>query len=267
MVFEQCIRYTGLAVGLMVFEKLIRYIGLAVGLKPSARGCETRLRRLERMMYSKTIILHHNIHRRRHVPHEPGIGPIKGERDPAGHIAAIGAANPLDGSDRSAELFVGEGVQFDSGRLARGDAGDVDFGQVSGLHNPGGSVPQEGDRQTGDDGFAGLEVEAQQRCCKRGAQFVELQGGSGGGRVRGCGGETRLGGRYMFGVEILPVAPGLVFAGGFEGGDGIEQSDLFLGQQVLVGGDSAQSTSVGFSQGFRLAVEVVQERRADGVGQ
>ena len=39
----------------MVFEKLIRYIGLAVGLKPSATGCEARLRGLERMMYSKTM--------------------------------------------------------------------------------------------------------------------------------------------------------------------------------------------------------------------
>jgi len=40
---------------LMVFEKLIRYAGLAVGLKPSATGCEARLRGLERSMYSKTI--------------------------------------------------------------------------------------------------------------------------------------------------------------------------------------------------------------------
>ena len=39
----------------MVFEKFIRYAGLAVGLKPSAMGCEARLRGLERMMYSKTI--------------------------------------------------------------------------------------------------------------------------------------------------------------------------------------------------------------------
>jgi len=43
------------AVGVMVFEKFIRYIGLAVGLKPSAMGCEARLRGLERIMYSKTI--------------------------------------------------------------------------------------------------------------------------------------------------------------------------------------------------------------------
>jgi len=55
MVFEQFIRYAGLAVGLMVFEQFIRYTGLAVGLKPSARGCEARLRGLYRMMYSKTI--------------------------------------------------------------------------------------------------------------------------------------------------------------------------------------------------------------------
>jgi len=41
----------------MVFEKLIRYAGLAVGLKPSARGCEGRLRGLYRIMYSKTITL------------------------------------------------------------------------------------------------------------------------------------------------------------------------------------------------------------------
>ena len=55
MVFEQFIRYAGLAVGLMVFEKFIRSAGLAVGLKPSARGCEARLRGLYRIMYSKTI--------------------------------------------------------------------------------------------------------------------------------------------------------------------------------------------------------------------
>ncbi len=42
----------------MVFEKLIWYTGLAVGLKPSATGCEARLRGLERMMYSKTICSH-----------------------------------------------------------------------------------------------------------------------------------------------------------------------------------------------------------------
>jgi hypothetical protein len=50
MVFEQLIRYAGLAVGLMVFEKFIRYAGLAVGLKPSARGCQGRLRGLDRSM-------------------------------------------------------------------------------------------------------------------------------------------------------------------------------------------------------------------------
>jgi len=55
MVFEQFIRYAGLAVGVMVFEQFIRYAGLAVGLKPSATGCEARRRGLERMMYSKTI--------------------------------------------------------------------------------------------------------------------------------------------------------------------------------------------------------------------
>ena len=41
--------------GVMVFEKFIRYAGLAVGLKPSATGCEARLRGLERIIYSKTI--------------------------------------------------------------------------------------------------------------------------------------------------------------------------------------------------------------------
>jgi hypothetical protein len=55
MVFEKFIRYAGLAVGLMVFEKFIRYAGLAVGLKPSAMGCEARLRGLERIISSKTI--------------------------------------------------------------------------------------------------------------------------------------------------------------------------------------------------------------------
>jgi len=40
---------------LMVFEQFIRYAGLAVGLKPSARQGEARLRGLHRMMYSKTI--------------------------------------------------------------------------------------------------------------------------------------------------------------------------------------------------------------------
>ena len=55
MVFEQFIRYAGLAVGLMVFEQFIRYTGLAVGLKPSARGCEARLRGLCRIISSKTI--------------------------------------------------------------------------------------------------------------------------------------------------------------------------------------------------------------------
>ena len=55
MAFEQFIRYAGLSVGLMVFEKFIRYAGLAVGLKPSARGCEGRLRGLCRIISSKTI--------------------------------------------------------------------------------------------------------------------------------------------------------------------------------------------------------------------
>jgi len=34
----------------MVFEKCIRYAGLAVGLKPSATECEARLRGLERII-------------------------------------------------------------------------------------------------------------------------------------------------------------------------------------------------------------------------
>jgi len=55
VVIEKFIRYAGLAVGLMVFEKLIRYAALAVGLKPSATGCEARLRGLYRIIFSKTI--------------------------------------------------------------------------------------------------------------------------------------------------------------------------------------------------------------------
>jgi len=55
MAFETFIRYAGLSVGLMVFETFIRSAGLAVGLKPSAMGCEARLRGLYQMMYSKTI--------------------------------------------------------------------------------------------------------------------------------------------------------------------------------------------------------------------
>jgi hypothetical protein len=39
----------------MVIEKLIRYVELAVGLKPSAMGCEARLRGLERINFSKTM--------------------------------------------------------------------------------------------------------------------------------------------------------------------------------------------------------------------
>jgi len=46
MVIEQCIRYAGLAVGLMEIENVIRYPALAVGLKPSARQGEARLRGL-----------------------------------------------------------------------------------------------------------------------------------------------------------------------------------------------------------------------------
>ena len=55
MVIEKFIRYVDLAVGLMVFEQFIRHASLAVGLKPSATGCEARLRGRERIMYSKTI--------------------------------------------------------------------------------------------------------------------------------------------------------------------------------------------------------------------
>ena len=43
---EQCPFPPPAAVIQMVFEKFIRYAGLAVGLKPSARGCEGRLRGL-----------------------------------------------------------------------------------------------------------------------------------------------------------------------------------------------------------------------------
>ena len=46
MEIENVIRYPARAVGLMVFERFIRYAGLAIGLKPSARGCEARLRGL-----------------------------------------------------------------------------------------------------------------------------------------------------------------------------------------------------------------------------
>jgi len=55
MVFEEFIRYTGLAVGLMVFEEFIGYASLAVGLKPSATGGEARLRGLCRIISLKTI--------------------------------------------------------------------------------------------------------------------------------------------------------------------------------------------------------------------
>jgi len=55
---EEFIRYAGPAVGLMVFEKFIRYAGLAVGLKPSATGCEARLRGLKRINFLKTIGAH-----------------------------------------------------------------------------------------------------------------------------------------------------------------------------------------------------------------
>ena len=40
----------------MKIENLFRYPALAVGLKPSARQGEARLRGLERIIYSKTII-------------------------------------------------------------------------------------------------------------------------------------------------------------------------------------------------------------------
>jgi len=55
MNIKNIIRYAPGAVGLMVFEQCIRYAGLAVGLKPSARECEARLRGRERMRYAKTI--------------------------------------------------------------------------------------------------------------------------------------------------------------------------------------------------------------------
>jgi len=42
---------------MMEIEKYIRYAPLAVGLKPSAMECKARLRGLERIISSKTIIL------------------------------------------------------------------------------------------------------------------------------------------------------------------------------------------------------------------
>jgi hypothetical protein len=71
MVFEQFIRYAGLAVGLMVFEQFIRYAGLAVGLKPSATGCEARLRGLDRIIFSKTISPRLRMRRPPAWPREP----------------------------------------------------------------------------------------------------------------------------------------------------------------------------------------------------
>ncbi len=56
MKIERFIRYTPRAAGLMEIENLFRYPALAVGLKPSARRGEARLRGLERIIYSKTII-------------------------------------------------------------------------------------------------------------------------------------------------------------------------------------------------------------------
>jgi len=50
MNIKNIIRYAPGAVGLMVFEQSIRYAGLAVGLKPSATGCEARRRGLYRIM-------------------------------------------------------------------------------------------------------------------------------------------------------------------------------------------------------------------------
>ena len=55
MVFEEFIRYTGLAVGLMVFEEFISYASLAVGLKPSATGGEARLRGLCRSIIQRHV--------------------------------------------------------------------------------------------------------------------------------------------------------------------------------------------------------------------
>jgi len=41
--------------GIVVFEKFIRYASLAVGLKPSATGCEARLRGRCRIISSQTL--------------------------------------------------------------------------------------------------------------------------------------------------------------------------------------------------------------------
>ena len=55
MEIEHSIQYAPLAVGLMEIEHLIRYAPLTVGLKPSTIQGEARLRRLERIISSKTI--------------------------------------------------------------------------------------------------------------------------------------------------------------------------------------------------------------------
>jgi hypothetical protein len=56
MEIENLFRYPALAVGLMEIENITRYTELAVGLKPSAMHGEARLRGLERIISSKTII-------------------------------------------------------------------------------------------------------------------------------------------------------------------------------------------------------------------
>ena len=50
MNIKNIIRYAPGAVGLMVFEQCIRYASLAVGLKPSTTGGEARLRGLYRII-------------------------------------------------------------------------------------------------------------------------------------------------------------------------------------------------------------------------
>jgi len=66
----------------MVFEKFIRYIGLAVGLKPSATGCEARLRGLYRIMYSKTILP-------AEMRQGQGAGPLPGSPPPGAGVRLL----------------------------------------------------------------------------------------------------------------------------------------------------------------------------------
>jgi hypothetical protein len=71
---------------MMGIENLIRYAPLAVGLKPSASQGEARLRGLERIISSKTIIsAHRSSHRRSNASPEVDASrdtadPDKGQR-------------------------------------------------------------------------------------------------------------------------------------------------------------------------------------------